>query len=220
MSHSSNIGVYAIKNTLNSKVYIGSSINLKRRFYVHRYTLSSNKHHNEHLQRAWNYYGVSCFVFIILESCNKEQLREIEQKYINEYKAYDRQFGYNLDSLVGPFASRPIDWAEKCRNTRRKNQIYCKHGHEYTNENTLWRNNKKHRVCKICYKKSKHKEFQQMPILTIKERQEMKELLINNLSTCPKGHLYSSRTLRIDNKGRRICSECRKLYYANKKMAV
>jgi predicted GIY-YIG superfamily endonuclease len=47
-------GVYEIKNTLNNKRYIGSSVNIQKRWYAHKRMLNLNTHPNKHLQAAWN----------------------------------------------------------------------------------------------------------------------------------------------------------------------
>lgn len=46
------IGVYAL--TIGDRIYIGSSFNVKRRLKDHLRLLTANKHHNVHLQRAFN----------------------------------------------------------------------------------------------------------------------------------------------------------------------
>ena len=61
--------IYKIINTTNGKVYVGQT--LKRgnlRFNNHRYDLNHNKHHSEHLQRAWNKYGEENFKVELIES--------------------------------------------------------------------------------------------------------------------------------------------------------
>lgn len=50
-------GVYEIRNTLNNKRYIGSSINIYRRWRDHKRMLNLSVHPNKHLQSAWNKYG-------------------------------------------------------------------------------------------------------------------------------------------------------------------
>ena len=47
-------GVYQIKNTKTSNVYIGSSSNITRRWTQHKSALALNKHENPILQNAWN----------------------------------------------------------------------------------------------------------------------------------------------------------------------
>ena len=52
-----NCGIYCIKNNINDKLYIGQSINLKRRKRKHFSELNTNHHVNTHLQRAYNKYA-------------------------------------------------------------------------------------------------------------------------------------------------------------------
>lgn len=76
-------GIYAIVNTVNGKRYVGSSQEIDYRFRKHKSALRSNRHHNPHLQSAWNKYGESCFDFIILEECEEELLLKREQAYLD-----------------------------------------------------------------------------------------------------------------------------------------
>jgi len=81
------IGTYFIKNLLNNKFYVGHSVNINQRFNSHKSALRKNKHHNKHLQRAWNKYGENNFEFEIYKICNTEiESIEIEQYYIDNYK--------------------------------------------------------------------------------------------------------------------------------------
>lgn len=48
--------IYAILNTINDKVYVGSAVNLRLRWNNHRSQLNLNKHDCQHLQSAWNKY--------------------------------------------------------------------------------------------------------------------------------------------------------------------
>jgi predicted GIY-YIG superfamily endonuclease len=43
-------GIYQIKNKINSKIYIGYSINITLRWYLHIDNLMANKHDNYKLQ--------------------------------------------------------------------------------------------------------------------------------------------------------------------------
>ena len=78
-------GIYQIRNLINDKIYIGSAVNIRQRWYVHITRLRYNKHHSPHLQSAWNKYGEENFEFSILEECEpiKETLLEREQYYLD-----------------------------------------------------------------------------------------------------------------------------------------
>ena len=90
-------GVYEIKNTVNGKVYIGSSRDMGYRWDCHRYGLSMGIHYNPHLQNAWCKYGESVFVFDVLEEVSDEsQLRDREQFWLDEAQACKSDRGYNV----------------------------------------------------------------------------------------------------------------------------
>ena len=60
-------GIYQITNQTNGKRYIGSSVNIKRRWRDHLAHLRRNIHHNPYLQRAFDKQGQDTFTFRILE---------------------------------------------------------------------------------------------------------------------------------------------------------
>lgn len=90
------VGVYKIKNLVNNKVYIGSSVHVLKRWCEHIVRLNSKTHHSIYLTNAWHKYGRDNFIFEVLEYCEKEKLVEREQYWMDMYNAYDKNFGYNL----------------------------------------------------------------------------------------------------------------------------
>ena len=48
------IGIYAIRNTQNSKMYIGESIDIEKRWKVHQEDLDNGNHHSYKLQSEWD----------------------------------------------------------------------------------------------------------------------------------------------------------------------
>lgn len=89
-------GIYKIENIIDGKIYIGSSKNIELRWHQHKYCLYKNKHHSILLQRAWNKYGKENFEFSVVEECSEEDLLIREQYYLDLYKSYDRNIGYNI----------------------------------------------------------------------------------------------------------------------------
>ena len=89
------IGIYKITNIVNNKCYIGQSANLINRIKKHIKTLISGTNRNENLQNAYNKYGTGNFTIEIIEECSKESLDEREIFWIDYYKSYDPQYGYN-----------------------------------------------------------------------------------------------------------------------------
>jgi group I intron endonuclease len=89
-------GIYKITCKPTGKKYVGSAVWVAKRKRHHREALLSGTHHNCYLQRAWNKYGPDAFEFVILEYCEKENLTNREQHYIDFFKAFDRKYGFNL----------------------------------------------------------------------------------------------------------------------------
>lgn len=77
------VGIYKIENLINKKIYIGSSIDITKRWRKHKFELNKNIHPNTYLQRAWNKYGSSNFSFKIIEYCGQNNIASREQSYLN-----------------------------------------------------------------------------------------------------------------------------------------
>lgn len=99
-SQLSSCGVYAITCIPEDKMYIGSSNNIFARWKSHVAELNRGVHTNYHLQKAWKTYGKSNFNFSVLEFCSIDKKFDIEQKYIDQYQACNREFGYNICELA------------------------------------------------------------------------------------------------------------------------
>lgn len=92
------IGIYYIENIDNGKKYIGQSIDIFRRYATHMSQLKHNNHVNDHLQNAYNLYGVEKFNLRVLEECKIDELDEQETYWI-EYYGFNNL--YNLTKQVG-----------------------------------------------------------------------------------------------------------------------
>jgi len=94
-------GIYRIINIINGKIYIGSSINVRKRKNLHFSRLRKNTHECKHLQSAFNKYGEENFKFEIIEYVkDKNKLIEREQYWIDNLKPYDRTIGYNSRKIA------------------------------------------------------------------------------------------------------------------------
>ena len=86
--------IYAIKNKINHKMYVGMTNNYKKRIEYHLYELKHNKHHSQKLQRAFNKYGEENFEFCVLLEVDKMEGLELKEKeFIEKYDTYKN--GYN-----------------------------------------------------------------------------------------------------------------------------
>ncbi len=127
-------GIYKIENMVNHKLYIGQSVDIKKRWIEHRYELNKGVHMNDHLQSAWNKYGEDLFDFSIIELCDEQCLNILEIEYIKCYNSCNDQYGYNL--TIGGDGVRgwiPTDeWREKLKiaNAGENNPMFGKHHSE------------------------------------------------------------------------------------------
>lgn len=80
-------GVYIIVNTVSGGIYIGSSVNVRRRWNEHRSSFRKDSNSCVILQSAWNKYGEESFVFAVLQYVDsKDDLHVEEQRYIDKLK--------------------------------------------------------------------------------------------------------------------------------------
>lgn len=94
-------GIYGIYSEVNDTIYVGSSLNMRRRTKQHKTDLKCNRHPNTHLQRAYNLYGVDEFQFVILELtdiADKDHVHALEQKWLD----------YCTSNYKGVYNGRPI----------------------------------------------------------------------------------------------------------------
>ena len=88
-------GIYVIRNNISGKVYVGSSINPKKRWREHRCNLRQGKHHAPLLQRAWDARGESAFTFEVIETVHtKAEMVCREQYWIDTLESFGSK-GYN-----------------------------------------------------------------------------------------------------------------------------
>lgn len=80
------------------------------------------------------------------------------------------------------------------------NKTKCKHGHEYTPENTYF-SPKGYRFCKTC-RLAKGRAFSNYK----------GNLLPKQRTHCPRGHKYDEENTRITPRGSRACKACEKVY--------
>jgi group I intron endonuclease len=92
-------GIYQITNIITRKIYIGSTKNyFKNRWWSHKNDLKNKNHCNQYLQRAWDKYGETSFIFSVLEeNVPYEKLHEREQYWIDKTNCTNFEIGYNLN---------------------------------------------------------------------------------------------------------------------------
>lgn len=93
-------GIYRILNIIDGKFYIGSAIDIKRRWRQHKHELKNEKHANSYLQNAWSKHGEASFQFIVLEYTEIDKLKDCEQSWLDNTNCSDREVGYNISSIA------------------------------------------------------------------------------------------------------------------------
>ena len=92
--------IYAIRNLIDGKSYVGSTLNLKIRIYNHRSTLNTGKHCNAKLSLAWAEHGSGAFEFAVLEPVQDPvNLIAREQYWIDRLDS--ARGGYNVSPTAG-----------------------------------------------------------------------------------------------------------------------
>lgn len=101
-------GVFQVKNTVNGKVLLGSSLNLEGPLNAHKFMLQIGNHRNGGLQKDWNEYGADRFVFEILEVVKvkddpnfnlEDELTLLEQIWLEKLQPFGER-GYNTDTRI------------------------------------------------------------------------------------------------------------------------
>ncbi len=97
------IGVFQIRNTVNGKVFVGSSVNLDAVWNRIKSELKFGGHRNDQLQKEWKAFGEEKFRFEILSEISQEdkdnkdyeyELKKLEGMFIEEIQPFGEK-GYN-----------------------------------------------------------------------------------------------------------------------------
>jgi hypothetical protein len=97
------MGVFQIRNTINQKVFVGSSTDLVAIWHRNRLQLNFGNHPNEELQQDWKAAGEAHFVYEILGELKQDEkettdyakeVKVLEQMYLDELRPYGER-GYN-----------------------------------------------------------------------------------------------------------------------------
>lgn len=110
-------GVYFLKNTISKKVYVGSTVDIERRFRKHKSELKKNKHRCSEMLKDFNLYGFESFKLVILEKVEKEKLLEREQYWFEILKNKNEM--YNKRILV--HTNKNLKHSEETKNKISKN---------------------------------------------------------------------------------------------------
>lgn len=88
--------IYKIVNVNNGKVYVGQTIQFRKRLSKHYGCLCHNKHASTYLQKSFNKHGVDAYYIEILEITTKELICEREAYWIEKLNSSNKDKGYNI----------------------------------------------------------------------------------------------------------------------------
>ena len=114
-------GIYITTNTVTAEIYIGSSIDISRRWTDHRWLSKTKRHKNATFQAACETHGAASFSLSILELVEKaEQLTSWEQFYLDLLKPF-----YNGDEVAirAPDRTWRSDEADRARFWSKVDQV-------------------------------------------------------------------------------------------------
>ena len=83
-------GIYFIKSKCKpDRIYVGSTVNIEKRFWQHKSNLRNNNHHSRKLQNHYNKYGFEDLEFTpMVIGVKPEELIQLEQDCLDSFKPY------------------------------------------------------------------------------------------------------------------------------------
>lgn len=224
-------GIYKIQSKIHpDRIYIGSAGNIRKRCNNHLCGLRNNRHDNSKLQRHFLKYGEDDFYFSVLSICDKSNLIEQEQYYIDLYNPYfnicmiaGRTTGYKHSDEMKQFFSK----TRKGRKLSEQHINKLKEAHKYrifTEETRLKISNTHKGMGHTMDARKKISESHKGKVLSEQHKKNISKALQGRiptietrmkLSASNMGHIISEETKRkisIANKGKSnpISEETRK----------
>ena len=101
-------GVFVIRNKINGKVFLSSSMNLKNQYVTAKMILNMGRHFNSDLQNDWNNLGEDSFEYEVLETLKlyddinynyNEDLEILEMIWIDNFKPFSENC-YNRNEKI------------------------------------------------------------------------------------------------------------------------
>jgi len=90
------VTIYKIKNIINGRVYIGSSITPEHRKQTHLKALKAGKHYNKLMQQDYTEQNGEGFRYSMIDTCTEEDRNIVELQHINENSSFLSSGGYNI----------------------------------------------------------------------------------------------------------------------------
>jgi len=110
------IAIYEIRNNITGRVYVGSSVDVAKRWRDHKSALKTGIHKSRSMQTDYSKHGLESFEHKVLEELTaettKEQLLEREQFYLDTLQPFGKT-GYNSSPTAG--SQKGVVWTKESR---------------------------------------------------------------------------------------------------------
>lgn len=119
-------GIYSISLD-DGRCYIGSAVDYRKRWKIHKHSLKKGNHHSAKLQHAWNKYGEDRFTFRMIENCEVDKLIDREQFWIDSLNPF-----FNIARIAG--SSLGVKHTEETRKKLSKIAAVVQKGRKHSDE--------------------------------------------------------------------------------------
>lgn len=86
--------IYLLVNNVNGKIYVGRTVDARNRIREH-FTKDYTRYNGRKLSNAKDFYGVNKFSFYVVETCEKDEVADLEKMYLDLLLPFDDN-GYNI----------------------------------------------------------------------------------------------------------------------------
>jgi group I intron endonuclease len=100
-------GIYRIQSKIKpERIYVGSVVNVQKRWNEHRNSLVRHAHCNKKLQNHYNKYGLDDLQFSLIVGCGEDTLMAFEQFYIDALNPW-----FNICPIAGSTRGIPREYS-------------------------------------------------------------------------------------------------------------
>ena len=142
--------VYKITNTVTGDFYVGSSIDVKRRWTSHKCPSRWNKYKNNPMYLDMKKYGLDKFSFQIIIEVEIEQLKEVEQQFIEKLQPTynsNRADGWDVER----YKEYNKEYQKEYRKTDKCKEYQKEYGKEYRKTDKCKKSKRKYKHQLCCY---------------------------------------------------------------------
>lgn len=104
-------GIYKFQNKINNQIYIGQSIDIKKRYreHINAAVNPNNRDYNLPIHAALRKHGIESFEFTVIEEIPRDQLDEREQFWIAYYNSFNKGYNATPGGQEGGYNGKPVN---------------------------------------------------------------------------------------------------------------